>query len=159
MLYTLRFFSLQNAVCFIMLTCLVPVLFIFHIHGVLKFKKWFRSQRVKHPQIKEKPCRIKSNSKLWIVFFTTGLENQPLSYLKSTSVILAVNAANMWKYLLDPTSNACGPRELSRYSYWLRDGRSGDRKPGGGEIFRTRPDQSWGPPSLLYNVYRVSFPG
>ena len=24
MLYTLRFFSLQNAVCFIMLTCLVP---------------------------------------------------------------------------------------------------------------------------------------
>ena len=29
----------------------------------------------------------------------------------------------------------------------------------GGEIFRTRPDRSWGPPSLLYNGYRVSFPG
>jgi hypothetical protein len=29
---------------------------------------------------------------------------------------------------------------------------------GGGEIFRTRPDLSWGPPSLLYNGYRV-FPG
>ena len=28
----------------------------------------------------------------------------------------------------------------------------------GGEIFRTRPDQPWGPPSLLYNVYWV-FPG
>ena len=26
------------------------------------------------------------------------------------------------------------------------------------EIFRTCPDQSWGPPSLLYNGYRV-FPG
>ena len=39
MLYTLRFFSLQNAVCFIMLTCLVPVLFIFYIQGVLKLKK------------------------------------------------------------------------------------------------------------------------
>jgi hypothetical protein len=25
---------------------------------------------------------------------------------------------------------------------------------GGGEIFRTRPDQPWGPPSLLYNGYR-----
>jgi hypothetical protein len=27
--------------------------------------------------------------------------------------------------------------------------------PGGGEIFRTRPDRSWGPPSLLYDGYRV----
>ena len=30
-LYTLRFFSLQNAVCFIMLTSLVAVLFTFYI--------------------------------------------------------------------------------------------------------------------------------
>jgi len=30
--------------------------------------------------------------------------------------------------------------------------------PGGGEIFRTRPDRSWGPPTLPYNGYRV-FPG
>jgi len=27
--------------------------------------------------------------------------------------------------------------------------------PGGGEILRTCPDRSWGPPSLLYNGYRV----
>ena len=33
------FFSLQNAVCFIMLTPLVPVLFTFYIQGVLKLKK------------------------------------------------------------------------------------------------------------------------
>jgi len=28
----------------------------------------------------------------------------------------------------------------------------------GGKIFRTRPDRSWGLPSLLYNGYRVSYP-
>ena len=33
------FLSLQNAVCFIMLTCLVPVLFTFCIQGVLKLKE------------------------------------------------------------------------------------------------------------------------
>ena len=38
-LYSPFFFSLQNAVCFKMLTCLVPVLFTFYIHGVLKLKK------------------------------------------------------------------------------------------------------------------------
>ena len=40
MVYTLRFFFfLQNAVCFIMLTSLVAVLFTFYIQGVLKLKK------------------------------------------------------------------------------------------------------------------------
>jgi hypothetical protein len=49
----------------------------------------------------------------------------------------------------------CGPGYLSRYNDWLRTGPSGDRIPVGSEIFRTRPDRPWGPPSFLYNGYRV----
>ena len=48
-----------------------------------------------------------------------------------------------------------GPEKLSRYSDSLRVGPSGDRIPVGGEIFRTRPDRSWGPHSIIYNGYRV----
>ena len=39
MVHSLRFFPLQNAVCFIILTYLAPVLFTFYIQGVLKLKK------------------------------------------------------------------------------------------------------------------------
>jgi len=40
----------------------------------------------------------------------------------------------------------------------LRAGRSKDRILVGCNVFRTRPVRPWGPPSLLYNGYRV-FPG
>ena len=53
----------------------------------------------------------------------------------------------------------CGPGYLSRCSDWLRAGQSGDRFPVGGEIFRSRPDRRWGPPSLLYSGYQASYLG
>ena len=46
MVYILRFFlSLQNAVCFIILTYLVPVLFTFYTLDVLKLKKYYSSAK------------------------------------------------------------------------------------------------------------------
>ena len=51
-----------------------------------------------------------------------------------------------------------GPGSSVGIATELQAGRSGDRIPVGGEIFRTCPDRPWGPPSLLYNGYRV-FPG
>jgi len=52
-----------------------------------------------------------------------------------------------------------GPGYFSRYSDFLRAGRCGDRIPVGGEIFRIRSVRPWDPPNLLYNGYRLSFPG
>ena len=46
MLHNLRFFSLQNAVYFIMLPCLVPVLFAFYLQVCKNLNVKFRLQKV-----------------------------------------------------------------------------------------------------------------
>ena len=47
--------------------------------------------------------------------------------------------------------------QLGRYSDWATGWTVRGSKPGGAR-FSARPDLPWGPPSLLYNGYRV-FPG
>ena len=57
---------------------------------------------------------------------------------------------------------SCGPgRSVGIANHYGLDGPGWTVRgsnPGGGEIFRTCPDWPWGPPSILYNGYRV-FPG
>ena len=55
-------------------------------------------------------------------------------------------------------SNARGAGVAQSVQRHATDWTVRESKPGGGEIFRTRLGQFWGPPSLLCNGYRV-FPG
>ena len=51
-----------------------------------------------------------------------------------------------------------GLRQLSPYSNWLRAGRSGDRIPVWGELFRPRPERPGARPAF-YIKGTGSFPG
>ena len=81
------------------------------------------------------------------------LASSRLCQQQASGVIVNRKAPFYWHN----TSEFHGP-SVSRYSDSLLAGRSGDRIPVGVEVFRTRPDWSWGPPSLLYNAEEV-FPG
>ena len=67
-----------------------------------------------------------------------------------------------WLYcvLQGKTKGKMQDSQDKRTSYgWSIEYKRIQTNPCGGEIFRTLLDLPWGPPSFLYNGYRVSFPG
>jgi hypothetical protein len=74
-----------------------------------------------------------------------------MEYSEGILIIFNTTFMDLWSY------------QLSQYSVWLGAGRPGDRGsiPGRGKeffLYPLCPDRLWGPPSLLYNGYRGSFP-
>ena len=71
----------------------------------------------------------------------------------------AIASDNVLEWLeCEPTSCTYGPGSSVGIATGYGPDGPGIESRCGGEIFRTCPDRPWGPPSLLYNGYRV-FPG
>jgi hypothetical protein len=91
--------------------------------------------------------------------FPTSQKTQPVPMLKTSRLILVtINLLFIYLFIY-PLNSQHAPLHLvilHAIVDWLRAGRSGDRIPVWGEIFRTRPDWTRGPPSLLHNGYRHS---
>ena len=90
----------------------------------------------------------------------SGPGNHPASYsMNLDDYFPGISAASTCIYD-DPRPSTAKIKNGDRYtSYPVQRLATGwtvrGSNPGGGEIFRTRPDRSWGLPSLLHNGYRV----
>jgi len=89
--------------------------------------------------------RLVPSNKLYRIIDKTSLEFEKPG---------AIRASPTTHFRSLPLARVGWNRSVGTYdSLWA--GRSVDRIRWGGEIFRTHPHQQWGPPSLLYNGYRV----
>ena len=97
---------------------------------------------------------------IYSLFITSLPYSSPsffLSFFLSFS-FLSFSSFLSFIFLLNLNIDFCGSGWCSRYSDLLWTGRSGDRIPVVVRFSAPRPHQARGPPSPLYNGYRVSLP-
>jgi hypothetical protein len=95
----------------------------------------------------------------WRISFDFGFREEAFGFMENVSTPI-VAWTNWWTASKEAKVNAVSNTQRINFAfkfgvlplpYWTVRGSN----PGGGDIFRTRPDRSWGPPILLNNGYRV----
>jgi len=95
MVHTLRFFSLQIAVCYIIPTYLVPVIFTFYIQGVLKLKKNNSGAKRLNTEINILRCMVsKTSKKNYICLSPYSGRTAPLNSKRFILYIYSTNIGN-----------------------------------------------------------------
>ena len=90
MLHTLRF-SLQNAVYFVMLPFLVPVLFTFYIQCVVNLNVKFGCQKVNSRNSNCQCSLFKKKNPIILIFYTSGWLNVPINPDKWSSNVSTID--------------------------------------------------------------------
>jgi hypothetical protein len=137
----------------------VSITSIRHIHLLHPFTHTFSDIHSVHPS-----SDLDIHTSFWVIrrtrkpIITSETHLNPilneLNPIHTTIIFIYI----LYKYTVSIDIGAGG----AQYSIWLRTGLPGDRGsiPGRGKDFSSSlcSDRLWGPPSLLYNGYRESFP-
>ena len=78
-----------------------------------------------------------------------------INWFATNNLVLSVDKMNIMKLITKNSSHST--LNIGDKENYVEGTRSRDRNLVRGEIFRTCPDQPSGPPSLLYNGYRIFF--
>ena len=97
-------------------------------------------------------CQYHCSKNQWNLHVLTNIFSHSIEIIKQGAIELKINLISGSKFCVGRDSS------VGIATHFGLDGPGIESRWGGSEIFRTRPYRHWGPPSPLYNGYRV-FPG